>query len=42
MCDFSGKEHTKLTGWVRGTARTRGAEEYPRGVADAIATALGA
>lgn len=40
ICDHTQKPHTKLTGWTRGGAKTREAEEYPRGIAKAIATLL--
>ena len=40
MCDITGKQHHRLSGWVRGQAITSQAEEYPAGVATAIARHL--
>ena len=42
ICDVTGKKHLHLTGWVRGQAVTRQAEEYPGGVAMALARHLAA
>ena len=40
ICDRSGERHATLTGWSRDGAKTRAAEEYPRGSAKAIADLL--
>jgi hypothetical protein len=40
ICDVTGIQHVRLTGWSPDGALTRDAEEYPLGVAEAIAEAL--
>jgi len=40
ICDRTGLPHIRLTGFVRGAAKTRAAEEYPRKIANLIAAVL--
>ena len=39
-CDRTGKPHVRLTGWARGMALTKKAEEYPRKFANLICNLL--